>query len=47
MHLAFYGEKKHTLLPKQKASCIGLACYMPAWHFSGPSVPPSGEEERC
>lgn len=36
----------HTLLPRQKASCTGLTGDMPAWHFSRPSAPPSGEEKN-
>lgn len=39
-------ERKSTLLPRQKASCTGLTGHMPAWHFSGPSVPPSGKQEH-
>lgn len=36
----------HTLLPRQKASCTGLTGDTPAWHFSRPSAPPSGEEKK-
>lgn len=41
-----FEKRKSTLLPRQKASCTGPTGHMPVWHFSGPSVPPSGKQEH-